>query len=132
MLHYLKGYAAGVDSAADARLKRLYDKRDKLWDHLEIMIGVRDLAKPPAALTPAERWQVRCMADKAIESWEENSVDEDHRKPRDAIERHAKAIYEADEHIAAIVDTEQFGEGNEAYESSHFLAAMGRPAEEQA
>jgi len=132
MLHYLKGYAAGVDSAADARLKRLYDKRDKLWDRLEIMLGVRDLGKPPAALTSEERWQVRCMADKAIEFWEENSIDEDVREPRDAIERYAKAIYEAAGRIAAIVDPEHFGEGDEAYESSHYLPAMGRPMEHEA
>ena len=31
ILHYLKGHAAGVDPAADARLKRMYDKRDEMW-----------------------------------------------------------------------------------------------------
>ena len=130
ILHYLKGHAAGVDPAADARLKRMYDKRDEMWDRLEIMIGVRDFVKPPAALDRVERLRVRAVAYDALEYWEEHSVDEPPPEPKDAIERHAKAIYEFAEHIAAIVDTEQFGEGDEAYELSHFLAAVRAHATE--
>jgi hypothetical protein len=131
MLHYLKGCSNGVNAAADESIKRLYDKRDELWDRLEIMIAVRDLGKPPTALDQVERFGVRNAAYNAVEFWEERSLDKPPPEPRDAIDRQAQAVYALAEEIAAIVDTEQFGEGDDAYESSYFLAAIGRPAEDE-
>src|SRR5258706_15004075 len=86
MLHYLKSRPNGVTAVADQRIKRLYDKRDELWDRLEIMIGVRDLGKPPAELDWIERAKVRLVADRAIEALED-AGDSFEEPPRDAIDQ---------------------------------------------
>ncbi len=70
MLQHLKNSPSGMTADADQRIKRLYDKRDELWDRLEIMIGVRDVGKPPAELDQLERARVKLMADRAIEALE--------------------------------------------------------------
>ena len=71
LLDYLKGTPSGVNAEVDAQLTRLYDRRDKCMERLEIMLGVKLLGAPPAAWSQIERMSIRNKATQALEAWEE-------------------------------------------------------------
>lgn len=103
MLDHLKEIPGGVSSVRDAQLEQLYDRRDRHAERLEIMLGVRDLGKPPADLDRIERMRVRIAAERMIEQWQKQpggavpGGDEN-----DAIARELTAIAKLHDQISAI------------------------------
>ena len=59
----------GINSARDAQIERLFNRRDRHAERLEIMLGVRDLGKPPDDCERGERMQIRIAVERLIEQW---------------------------------------------------------------
>jgi hypothetical protein len=69
LLNHLRETPGGVNSARDAQIERLFNRRDRHAERLEIMLGVRDLGKPPDDCERVERMQIRIAAERLIEQW---------------------------------------------------------------
>jgi hypothetical protein len=95
-----------VNSGTDARLKRLYDRRDTMIEETGKIIA----AENGLDLTdPLQRGRARVTVDDALERWETRETEDQRPAPTTPLETRLQKIYRHCELIKAIEDTAEFG-----------------------
>jgi len=95
-----------VNAGIDAKLKRMYDRRDAMRDGIDKRIAVENGLDPTDLLDLA---RAANAATKAIERWERLEIADPSLTPTRPFETQTKRYYDHCALIAAIEDTAEFG-----------------------
>jgi hypothetical protein len=115
-----------VTDGTDARLRRLYDRRDTMIDETAKLIA----AENGLDLTdPLQRGRAERAVDEALERWEMRESEDQTPAPTTPLETRLQKIYRHCELIKAIEDTAEFGGEEEPLVRKYDLA-RGRSSQE--